>query len=217
MKLQFSIAVLVAMLLANSLSADLITYKFTGEFPASSLLFNAGDTYSGSYTFSTESNIIPHPDSTLTVQTSAGNPSIAGTGWRMAIQSSVVAPFELTGQYVSLAVGNNTAFGDRYSATLFDPAVTLPLGLDFNLFQIDLQDRTAQGADMVNSDNPFQLPNLTNAAVSHGNRFFIIDPPSGCSQCHTVLTSLTVPEPTSAGLIVALGFGVAIQRRRRFE
>lgn len=211
----------LAILASGEAHSVLITYEFEGTFDSnySNSLFNSGDTFTGSYTFeSTSTATFTHPDSSLDTQTVAISNTLPGTFWKVDVFSSAISDFSVSGTNGVISVGDNTAsFGDRYSATLSSPGATLPGGLGFNFFQIDLQDLSSDGADML-SDGAFQsLPNLALAIPNRTRgRFFVSGDTGGCTQCYFTLTSLTgispVPIPAAAwlfgtALIGLVGFG----------
>ena len=170
------------LLFATNAHSTLITDEFTGSFNSTSSFFNPGDAFSGSYTFeSTAAGTIPHPDTTLDTQTPVIQLGFPGTGWDLDVFSSAVANFSISGTSGSISVGNNTSiFGDRYIAG-FGPVILLPDGTRSFGFQIDMQDPTSAGADML-SDGAFQsLPNLA-LASNAGGRFFL-ESGFGCTQC----------------------------------
>lgn len=185
--------------------AALRTIEFEGAIGSSnsSPIVNEGDIFTGHYTFETSVTPIPHPDATLDIQAVAINDTLTGTGWALNVNSTAVAPFVVTGTGGVISVGNNTGvFGDRYIATL-DSASNLPLGEQLNFFQIDLQDRIADGADMLIDDLFTSLPDISLADESTGGRFFTLDVGSGERQIPIIVTSLTlVPEPSAWCLLL---------------
>jgi len=197
--------------------AALITYKFTGGFNDSSLIFQAGDSFSGSYTFESSAPTVPGSDVTLDIQSAAISTTLPGTGWEInVISSNLSAPFSVSGKSGSIEIGNDNSFGDRYISTLFG-AVALPLGLSLNFFQIDMLDPLSGGADMLSSGNVDVFPELS-LANNAGGRFFITNPSSGCSQCAFQLTSLSastnsVPEAGVLSLLAAGLLGLRFARR----
>jgi len=204
--------VLVSLVLLASSQAHsaLITYEFEGTFNSGNSLFGVGDTFTGSYTFeSTSTATSSHPAPSLNTQTIAINNSLPGTVWKIDVSSSTISDFSVSGTFGVISVGDNTAtFGDRYSVTLSAPGGMLPGGLGLNYFQIDLQDLTSNGADML-ADNAFQsLPNLALASYG-GGRFFASGDTGGCTQCSFTLTSLTGVSPVPVPAAVWL-FGTAL-------
>lgn len=207
---------------ATNAQSALITFDFEGMFNDTNLLFNSGDTFFGSYTFESTTPVIPHPDPSLDIQALAIDPALLGTGWDLAVNSSVISDFSLSGNLGVIAVGDETAIvGDRYTVTLsnFGGNLPLPGGLFLNFFQIDLIDLTSPGpTDMLSSDDFRSLPDLS-AAVSfnsHG-RFFALGSTEGCDQCSITLTSLTeravVPEPSTLFLFGTAILGLAFRRK----
>ncbi len=202
--------------------AELLTIEYEGRFNSTSLLFNAGDTFFGSYTLETTTPTTPHSDSSLNVQATAiaslsSPPSITpipGTEWTLNVDSSLIAPFTVVGTFGGIAVGNDTSFGDRYIATLNSfPNNGLPGGLSLNFFQIDLQANGA-AAGMLTSDSLAEVPDLSQATAG-GGRFFIDNPSSGCSQCQVTIKSIrAVPEP-SGKIVFALSTCLVLCLRRR--
>lgn len=176
-------------------TAELVTYNFAGTLEGSNSLFNAGDTFTGSYTFETEVEGRDHPDSTLSFSYVAIHESLAETQWQLTVFSSTIGDFSLIGNQGSIAVGNDIPdHGDRYIVTLANsPALTLPEDLTLNFFQIDLSDSSGQ---MLSSNSAGSLPNLSFAHVS--GRFFSDSPV--CSQCPHAISVLTAPldeDPTA--------------------
>jgi len=202
-------------------SAALITIDFDGSFTQAGSLFAAGDTFSGSYTFESGVATVPHPDPTLQIQAAVIGSSLPGTGWSLQVASSTVGLFSLSGSSGAISVGNDTAFGDRYIATL-SGAGALPLGMSLNFLQIDLQDAGGPGADMLSASSLAVLPNLA-LASSAGGRFFTVNDPAGsgaCSQCAielNAMNSASVSEPGGIALLAIglLGLGHARRRPRR--
>jgi hypothetical protein len=206
------LGVLFAMLsCAESGLAGLITYEFSGTIDESNPIVNAGDSYGGSFTF--ESTVTPsaHPDPTLEIQALFIYTTLPGTGWTLDVNSTAVPSFSLSGETGQISVGNDTpSFGDRYVVTLSGADVPLPLGGALTFFQIDLQDPTANGEDMLEDDLYTSLPNLSLASIADG-RFFTSDYGSGCTQCRHTPTSLDLLVPIemkSMGEVTAM-FGFA--------
>jgi|SRR5688500_17003298 len=208
-------------LFVSTASGALITYNFAGTFSDSNSLFNAGDTFSGSYTF--ESTVVggSHPDPSFTVQAVAIDGSLPGTGWNLTVFSSAIPDFSVSGSIGVISAGNNTSFGDRYSATLFGSG-PLPGGLTLNFFQLDLQDSIANGADMLSNADFQTLPDLSLAAVASG-RFFTGAGSGGCEQCFITITSFnslsSIPEPPAL-IFVAVGLACLVfleSNRARFR
>ncbi len=203
-------------LAASPAKADLLTFYFSGTFNSNSVMFASGDSYAGSYTFDPTVAPSSHPDSTLNIQALTISPALVGTSWELSVDSSVVSPFDISGNYGTIAMGDNTSFGDRYIATLYGTAPgILPGGLDLNFFQLDLQNSMGASSDLLSDENLNSLPSLENATHA-GGRFFISNPPDGCTQCqHSLSTLSAVPEPGSTTAIAALMLCSAFFLRRR--
>lgn len=214
---------------SSNAHAALITVEFSGVIGNNSTqIFNAGDTFSGSYTFeSTAASRAETTTDTLDVISSAIDPGLAGTGWELSVSSSsAFGNYSITGTRGQIATGNDTRvsgtfFGDRYVLSLFGAGATpLPGGVGLNFFQFDLSDRTTP-ANMLTANGFQALPNLALASGNSG-RFFTIGT-TGCSQCFISLTALTsdsavppVPVPAAVWLFASALVAIAgLNRRRR--
>jgi PEP-CTERM motif len=207
-------AVLLVPSLAGPAHAALVTYNFSGAFLDSSPLFSVGDRFSGSYTFESTSAELPHPDSTLEIQSRAIQPAFSGTGWSVHIQSSATAPFTMTGTGAWISVGNDKqpAGIDRYVVTFDSPAAPIPSG-SFAAFQIDLFDFDEL---MLSADGISATPTLA-FADNAGGRFIVNGFANACQFCNFRLDTLSpVPEPETYALLLAgLGLlGFAAVRRK---
>ena len=199
------------------IQADQITIEFAGTFQTDSVLYSAGDTYDGFLTYDDSVAPISHPDNSLNVQYpwAAHAVNFPGTGWELNVNSSTEGDFQVTGGVASFAYGNENSFGfDRYIVTMsaLSGFVDLPNGLELNFFQIDMQDAGGTSAELLRGDALTDIPKLANAQHA-GGRFFIRNPPSGCSQCRHDVTMFQVPEPSSAVVLLGLAAGILIRRK----
>ena len=216
-------AALILALATTTAHAELVTYYFTGHISPGYFnpVVNSNDTFSGSYTFDTTVTPRDHPELTLDNQAICIHPDLPGTGWTLRMNSTAVAPFDLAGDLGSIAVGNDTEYGDRYIITLHNiGALPLPLDGTLSFFQLDLQDFVSlEEAELLVDDSYASLPNLSQASYS-GGRFVTSDYGEGYAQCFFVITSLTdgvVPEPSTFALlsIGLLSIGGYATRKRR--
>jgi hypothetical protein len=211
-------ALLYSVAFSHDAFAILKTVRFSGAigaFDENSPIVNAGDTFTGHYTFETTVTPIAHPDGTLDIQAIAIDNALPGTGWSLDVNSSIVSPFSVSGNSGVISIGNDIAVsGDRYVVTL-DGATALPLGEQLNFFQIDIQDRMDQGADTLSDGLYTSIPDILLADDSNGGRFFTLDVGSGERQIHIEITSLdVVPEPSSWCLMLIAQFAYAFRPGR---
>lgn len=205
----------VLLLGAGSAQAALVTFNFAGVFTSNTSVFNAGDTYSGSYTLETTAEQLSHPDPSIDIQSHAIDPTFAGTGWDLTIASSIVGDISLSGIRGGINIGSDAYYGDRYVVQLYD-YVSQPFeDITLGWFYIELNDSRLNGADMLTSVSLDTLPNVSLAEQTQGRLNMIGD--SNCNNCSHNLTSLTittVPVPAAVWLFVS-GLGMLGWIRRR--
>ncbi|MFO7902492.1 MAG: PKD domain-containing protein [Pirellulaceae bacterium] len=151
-------------------SANVITFNFQGHMTSTDEDFTDGDEFVGSFTFVSTTSSVSHPDSTLNLQ----YPSTM-TDWRIAFP---MKGYEFAGSNGTIAVGNDTSFGDRYIATMHSGASvgdSLPSGRTLNFSQIDLQDPVSAGADFLNDDSIQTSPPDLSLAFRKGGRILFSD------------------------------------------
>lgn len=197
-------------LFGTQVQGALITVQFSGLINGTNPIFNAGDTFSGSYTFESTAPTSSLPsDNSIDFVSGAMGSGLPGTGWNLDVVSSTLfgnySVFGTTGQ---ISLGNDRPlFGDRYVVTLFGfNSSPLPGGLGLNFFQMDLQDGVFAGQDMLAGGSLQTLPNLALASFA-GGRFFTTGNSTGCTQCQLSTTRFSadtnpsaVPLPAAAWL-----------------
>ena len=158
-------------LLANDTDADrgpLLTFQFEGHMILADADFTAGQRFTGYYSLNPAAVGVQPADATLTRQYVTENAS-----WEIFFPE---IGYRFTGALMEVDAGNNTAYGDRYIATLYATGTAsvgtpLPSGRPISIAQFDLADPVSAGADLL-QDNSIQSTTVDLAlAQSVGGRF----------------------------------------------
>lgn len=184
---------LLLSIFTTAVNAEVVTYFFSGRFDVSGSMFNAGDRFSGSYSFETTAPVVDltaDGDISTDLRSDAIDPGLPGTGWTLTVFSSRIPGFTISGDRGQIHLGNDTsAFViDRYIVTLFSDQ-PLPGGFSDYFFQIDLFDSSTGGADIIDRGDLEAVPNLAAAETSVG-ALRNDDETSGCTDCIATLDAL---------------------------
>lgn len=194
---------LIASSLLSAASAALVTFEVRGTIRFADVDFAAGTPFVGHYTFETTAGFVVGVDPTIQRQ------YIAIVAWDLSIAGGYVFGRTYATPNDVIALGNNTASGDRYIATMNSPVssgVPLPSGRTLSFWQIDLFDSTSSGADLLADISlPGSPPNLALAQSSGGRLVFT-------NGNQPQLTITAVPEP---GIAACLFGGVVMMFYRR--
>lgn len=142
----------------------LVRFTFAGHVTSTDQDFAAGDTFAGYYVVDSNAERFDHPDLTLTYQYRS-----AGVPWELQFPVKGYR-FAATSAFTLVSTGNDIeTWGDRYVVTLSGGTslgTALPSGRELSLAQIDLQDQTAFGADLL-SDDSVQITSINLQAAQH--------------------------------------------------
>ncbi len=156
-------------MLANDTDADegpLVKFRFKGQMTTTDGDFTNGDQFEGFYTINPATAGVSDLDSTTTLQFDSRN-----VAWQFYFPAT---GYRFNGDWTELSVGNNTLFGDRYIASLLNGSsvgAALPSGRQLSFAQLDLQDRTSEGADFLHDDS-IQTTTIDLASTSVANGRF---------------------------------------------
>ena len=203
-------AALLLLIGMTQLPGASVTFQFQGVMDANGTDsdFTADLEFSGSYTFdSSAAGFSPLQEGSINRIY-----HFAIASWEVTFPST---GYVFEGAIGAISVGNNTAFGDRYIATLsgvISSGAPLPSGRRVNFIQFDLQSRFHSGRDFLR-DNSIQVDGLDLSLVEliGGRVSMVVD-----AQPRLTLTQLTrvrwhqVSKSTASDAGAADHFGVSV-------